>query len=274
MVITDTLGAATATGLPEPVAFRCESVWRHARPLLDMLRGEYGHLRLDRLAGTYGWCLRYDQLDKRAALGIDTLGELIDLFEAGDERPLPYLMHLSVNRNLLRLAPFFRHPPEFEPNWVTAPILDRLGGPEIFIGQRGTGFGPVHIDHAAVHVGFYQIRGKKKFLLFPPEDAPYLYTYRGAQFPWQMRNSRVRGVDDDSLRRFPMLANTHPREVTLSAGEALFLPANWWHTTFNLTDSVGYSVRIINRSNALRTVTEYALGIPRLLHKVLFGRLP
>jgi hypothetical protein len=251
-----------------PRVFGGATVWNHSRPFLEVLRSEYGHLDFATLRGTYGWCIKYDQLDKFNALGVSRLDEFLDLFETGSELPLPYLMHLSVNRSLRRLRRHFRSPPEFRPNWADHPWLDRLWGPEVFIGQRGTGFGPVHIDHVAVHVGFCQLQGEKRFLLFPPEDGPNLYRYRGAQFPWQLRNSKIRGFDAATLERFPLLKRTHPVSLVLRAGECLFLPANWWHTTLNLADSVSYSIRIVNHTNALRTLGEHARGIPRALGRL------
>lgn len=251
--------------LDAPTRFQCDSVWRHPRPLLDVLASEHGHLPLDELAGTYGWCIRYSQQTRRELLGLKTLGDLIELFKQGTTLPLPYLMHLSIHRNLAALRRYFVDPPQFRPNWVSSPLLDRIGGPELFIGQRGTGFGPLHIDHVGVHVGFYQLSGTKRFLLFPPEDGQYLYRYPGAEFPWQMRNSRICGFEEGNCERYPRLQNARPREITLNAGEALFLPANWWHTTLNETDSVSYSVRIVNRTNVLSTLGEYTRGVPRAL---------
>lgn len=257
--------------LDAPTRFTCDSVWRHERPLLDVLAEEYGHMRLDQLLGSYGWCIKYSQESKRAALGIQTLGELLELFERGSELPLPYLMHLSINRTLSKLRECFVDPPQFRPNWASMPWADRIGGPELFVGQKGTGFGPIHIDHVAVHVGFFQVSGEKRFLLFPPEDGQYLYRYPGAQFPWQLRNSRICGFDGDARDRFPLLRNASPREITLRAGEALFMPANWWHTTLNVTDSVSYSVRIVNRTNALAMLGEYAKGVPRAIRRLAAG---
>jgi len=266
--------AASPALLQAPTKFRCASVWQHERPLLEVLTEEYGVLSLRDLAGTYGWCIRYSQQHKSDALGIETLGELLELFRQGSEQALPYLMHLSIHRNLPRLRQYFVDPPQFRPNWAAAKWADRIGGPELFVGQQGTGFGPVHIDHVGVHVGFYQLAGEKRFLLFPPEDGQYLYRYPGAEFPWQMRNSQVRGFDAGIHERFPLLRHAHPREITLRAGEALFLPANWWHTTLNLTDSVSYSVRIVNRSNALSTLAEYARGVPRAVSRLLPAKGP
>jgi hypothetical protein len=255
--------------LQAPTKFRCASVWQHDRPLLDVLTEEYGVIALRDLVGTYGWCIRYSQQHKSDALGIETLGELLELFRQGTDQALPYLMHLSLHRNLPRLRQYFVDPPQFKPNWASSSWADRIGGPELFVGQQGTGFGPIHIDHVGVHVGFYQLSGEKRFLLFPPDDGKYLYRYPGAEFPWQLRNSRVHGFDEGVHEQYPLLRHAHPREISLRAGEALFLPANWWHTTLNVTDSVSYSVRIVNKSNALSTLAEYARGVPRAVSRLL-----
>lgn len=251
-----------------PLVFDHAGLWPHATPLVETLAAEYGDLPFATLQGSYGWVLRHDQPRGREMRGVRTLRDYLRLFRQANPPPLPYLMHLSVNRHLPGLRERLVLPAGFRPNWANLPGLDRLCGPEFFIGQAGTGFGPVHLDHVAVHVGFVQIEGTKQFLLFPPEDGPLLYRYPGAQFPWQLRNSRVCGCDPQDLARFPLLQRAHPQSVLLRAGQALFLPANWWHTTLNLSDSVSYSIRIVNHTNALKTLGEYARGIPRLLQRV------
>ncbi len=251
-----------------PWIFEYSGLWPHPVSLVDALSATYGHLEFARLQGSYGWVIRNDQAKNREALGISTLGDYLRLFRQPNGPKLPYLMHLSVNRHLRRLRSHFVLPPEFTPNWADLPGLDRISGPELFIGQRGTGFGPVHVDHVAVHVGFIQLEGEKEFLLFPPEDGPYLYRYGGAQFPWQLRNSAVYNLKPAALDRFPLLRRTHPVSLVLKAGQALFMPANWWHTTMNHSNTVSYSIRIVNHTNVLRTVAEYAAGLPRLVSRL------
>jgi len=245
-----------------PVVFDCPSPWRLTRPMLATLQSEYGHLRCEDMGGSYGWAIRYSARHAFRSLGIRTLGQYIELFRRGDRR-LPYLRHISVHRDLPAMRRHFVPPPQFRPNWVEGPAWDRLGGPELFIGQAGTGFGPLHIDHASVHVGFYQFQGEKRFLLIPPEDGRYLYRTRGAQFPYQLRNSPISGFDAEAADRYPMLRQARATTVVLRAGQGRFLPANWWHTTLNQSDSVSYSIRIVNRTNAARTLGDYALGAPR-----------
>lgn len=252
-----------------PRVFDSAPLWTHPQPLLAFLRERYGALRLHGLEGSYGWVLKYDQMPKARATGIETLGDFLDAFGRAAPGTLPYLMHLSLQRALPELLPHFAQPPGFTPNWVTAPWLDRLAGPELFLGQAGSGFGPIHQDHASVHVGFWQVQGEKQFILFPPEDGRWLYRYSGAQFPYECRNSRVHARSWRDFERFPLLRYAHPKRLVLRAGQCLFLPANWWHSTINLTDSVSYSIRIVNGTNAVRTLGAYAFGVTRAVLRAL-----
>jgi len=246
-----------------PLVFDFAQLWQHDLPLFDTLRRHYGQRPLDSFGGSYGWSVRYRQVEDYEALKMTRLGEYLDAFEAGEIK-LPYLRHLSVNRAMPELRRYIRHPKQFGVNWAAHPRLDRLSGPEFFIGQQGTMFGHVHQDQVSVHVGFVQLQGEKEFVVFPPEDAQYLDIFPGRKFPYQLRNSRVQYIDLDNYQRFPLLRYAHPQRIRLLAGQALLLPADWWHTTRNISDSVSYSVRIVNATNIGRTITRHLEGIPRL----------
>ncbi len=259
-----------ARPLEQPLVFDYTGLWQHTLPMLDMLRARYGHLPVDQLGGSYGWSVRHTQSAAYERLQINTLAEYIDAFRSGGVK-LPYLRHLSLNRGLPALRPHIKDPAEFRPNWVDFKWLDRLGGPELFIGQRGTGFGWLHQDHASVHVGFVQLQGEKEFVLFPPTDGPNLYHTAGQQFPYQQRNSWLKFHDLENDTKYPLLRHTNPRRLVLKAGQALLMPADWWHTTLNLSDSVSYSIRIVNRTNIGRVIGQHLQGVGRLARKVLSG---
>jgi len=252
---------------PAPATFRCDNFWTGDAPLCRTLADLYGSRPLDSFGGSYGWSVRYRQVEDYEKIGISTLSEYLTAFESGNT-PLPYLRHLSVNRAMPALRGMLKLPQAFKPNWANHPLLDRVSGPELFIGQSGTSFGNLHQDQVCVHVGFVQLQGTKEFIVAPPEDAPLLDTFEGREFPWQERNSRLRysdlvDTDTGAIKSSP----ARIQRITLSAGEALLLPANWWHTTLNLTDSISYSIRIVNGSNALDSAAAYLSGIPKLFTK-------
>jgi hypothetical protein len=246
-----------------PLAFRAASVWRHPDPFITAVRDRYGHLPLTSLGGTYSWTIRPANRAQFERAGLTTLGEYLDRFESGDPRPLPYLAHVSMHRNLLALKPYLVAPAGFGPNWVDHPRLDRYSGPEIYIGRKGSYFAGLHVDHCAVHVGFVQLSGRKRFTAFPPEDGRYLYTWRGVQFPYQRRNSAVRLFQPDWRERWPEACKARATVIDLGPGEGLVLPANWWHVTEVLEDGVTWNVRIVNHTNIGRFAGEQLLGIPR-----------
>eukprot|EP00939_MAST-03C_sp_MAST-3C-sp1_P003183 g3183.t1 len=85
---------------------------------------------------------------------------------------------------------------------------------------------PLHYD--VTHNFYVQIRGRKRFVLFPPKDWRKLYLYprvhpssRSSQIASQFPN-----VD---LERFPLFKDAQPYEVVLEAGDVLVIPAYWFH---------------------------------------------
>lgn len=72
-----------------------------------------------------------------------------------------------------------------------------------------------------------QIRGNKQWILFPPDNTNYLYPTR---IPYE-ESSVYSSVDfnNPDTNRFPQLTRASPYVVTLSPGDALFVPRHWWH---------------------------------------------
>jgi len=77
-----------------------------------------------------------------------------------------------------------------------------------------------------------QIIGKKEFIIFAPEQHPYLYPeFIHAQL-WASR------VDPDlaDFERFPKLKSARGFRGQLSPGDVLFIPKFWWHA-FSATEA-------------------------------------
>jgi hypothetical protein len=97
---------------------------------------------------------------------------------------------------------------------------------------------PGHITEThrdANHNLLAQVIGKKKLTLFSPVFAHALYSHHP-----RSRLSRYSRLDMDhpDFHRFPQARELTPTEVTLNAGEALFLPVYWWHRVQTLEPSV------------------------------------
>jgi hypothetical protein len=113
---------------------------------------------------------------------------------------------------------------------------------------------------------FYVLSGEKVFTVCPPADAPFLYerecpagifcsTRDGGWRVQQQQDmqdddqsppAKVRWIaanvqnknNDQHLLDFPLLAYTHPITITVREGEMLYLPALWFHSVTQTTETV------------------------------------
>jgi len=86
----------------------------------------------------------------------------------------------------------------------------------------------LHYDNNGCHNLNAQIRGAKRFWLFPPAALDGLYPYELDASPPAHNCSRV-DLRQPDLRRFPLFARMRALEGELLEGELLFLPAFWFH---------------------------------------------
>ncbi|XP_053421470.1 HSPB1-associated protein 1 isoform X2 [Nycticebus coucang] len=95
----------------------------------------------------------------------------------------------------------------------------------LWIGSLGS-HTPCHLDSYGCNLVF-QVQGRKRWHLFPPEDTPLLYPTR---IPYEESSvfSKINVVNPD-LKRFPEFRKAQRHTVTLSPGQVLFVPRHWWH---------------------------------------------
>ncbi|XP_058411905.1 HSPB1-associated protein 1 [Diceros bicornis minor] len=95
----------------------------------------------------------------------------------------------------------------------------------LWIGSMGA-HTPCHLDSYGCNLVF-QVQGRKRWHLFPPEDTPFLYPTR---IPYEESSvfSKVNVVNPD-LKRFPQFQKARRHMVTLNPGQVLFVPRHWWH---------------------------------------------
>ncbi|GAB4183287.1 MAG: hypothetical protein Tsb002_05340 [Wenzhouxiangellaceae bacterium] len=91
----------------------------------------------------------------------------------------------------------------------------------MFFGCAGS-VTPIHIDIDMSHVFHVQVYGRKRCLLFSPEQNTNLYRH-----PFTVR-SYVDPANPD-YQRYPRLQQAEGYEVVLEAGDMLFIPSGWWH---------------------------------------------
>lgn len=125
-----------------------------------------------------------------------------------------------------------------------------VGGCTLWVGPAGTRT-PLH--HDSTNILFCQIVGRKRFWLIPPWEGSLLDDADGyyARFdPAAPRDTWP-----------PEHADAVLHEFVLEAGEALFLPAGWWHQVDALDPSISFSLLCFRRPNAF---DDYAPGKVRV----------
>jgi Cupin-like domain len=123
----------------------------------------------------------------------------------------------------------------------------------IYIGSAGS-LSPLHRDYWNTHGYLAQIRGRKRAILFSPEDSDFLYS--GKVDPEQ---------PDFGL--FPLFERATAYECIIEPGETLLMPADWWHYVRGLEKSITVSHNFFNESN----FTEHMIRILRNLPTLVEG---
>ncbi|MGE0759473.1 MAG: cupin-like domain-containing protein [Pirellulaceae bacterium] len=95
----------------------------------------------------------------------------------------------------------------------------------MWFGQHGA---TTCLHYDRMHNLMAMVRGRKRFLIFAPEDLPYLYHCDLQAYGPSVYFSLVDPEHPDE-ERFPEFRNATPLEVELNAGDMLYLPAFWWH---------------------------------------------
>jgi hypothetical protein len=147
-----------------------------------------------------------------------SLAEYLELIEQHGAGLPPYL----GNQVLPELTALCQWPAYFQ----------KWDKPRIWLGPAGT-VTPLHCDYDDNL--FAQVWGQKRFLLYPPHHAEFLYL--------QQANPALSGSpfdpDAPDYAAFPLARQARQMECVVQAGEMLFLPAGWFHhvraETFSLS---------------------------------------
>jgi hypothetical protein len=107
------------------------------------------------------------------------------------------------------------------------------GAVSLWLGPRGT-VTPLH--HDTTNILFHQIHGRKEIALVAPWERAVLEGARGFY-----AGTTIAKLEK---RRTPV------HRVVLRAGDALFLPAGWWHEVRSLDVSISLSLLAFRRPNA------------------------
>ncbi|OKH43165.1 hypothetical protein NIES2101_31185 [Calothrix sp. HK-06] len=103
-----------------------------------------------------------------------------------------------------------------------------------FSNQKSTSTSYLHFDE--VHNIFVQIRGQKRFLLYPPSN--YLSFYPFLEDNRQTSTMSKVNPDKANMESFPNFPWQDKIEIILEAGDILYLPPFWWHHVTSVSENI------------------------------------
>jgi Cupin-like domain len=163
------------------------------------------------------------------------------------------------------------------PSWLPTRdyVFPRYAGPVdaaqaafpakgIFICGSG-GRTRLHVDPWASDACLCQATGSKRFIMFPPEAGPLLSDREGT----------VVDLDRADDRRFPRWREAVPvLDEVLTPGDAIYIPAGWYHTAIAMTDSVSVTWNFVHRVHEERFRAFLAGGSQDPVVSYFLARIP
>ena len=194
--------------------WRATSMWT-----FEHFKSHYGatSVEVHRLrAGNYD----PDQVEQMA------LGKFIDKILANDPEPCPYYVRddWKIFLTHKELLADYRIPDYFFDWFSFLPGFMRLIYPRIFIGPKGA-VTPLHDDVWGTHAWLAELQGRKRWILFSPDQQKLLYDYK------------VQPAKPD-LERFPLFRKAKPLEATIGPGDIIFVPGGWPHYVVSLDPTI------------------------------------
>ena len=187
---------------------------------IDKLKKKYGQLEVPVVTPNYS-------KPGKGYMAADmsmSFGEYLTIMERGQ---MPYRIFLWN---------IFKHAPEMVNDFELPTIMDGFfkDFPFMFFGGKGS-VTPMHYDIDMSHVFLNQLHGRKRVVLFSPEQSKNLYHH-----PYTVAS--YVDINQPDYKKFPALANVSGYEVTLNPGETIFIPSGFWHY-IEYTDG-GYSIAL------------------------------
>lgn len=172
-------------------------------------------------------------------------GDFVDAVLASTpDNPAPYLRNVGVEPDFTELIPDLQPGLGYtRANWRFLPFLpqwyfeNKATFCQFFLTGHGRGFPFMHVDYPPMHTFSALAYGCKEWLVYGPDQTPYLYSGEGEEAGWPV----VSGVEnpfDADLDKYPQFARARGGRVKQEAGDVLFMPCGWWHTTRSHTPTI------------------------------------
>ncbi len=165
------------------------------------------------------------------------ISEFVDMIENNGDSNDYYMTANNTQQNIDAIKPAFEDIGDFGEGYRNL-IDDPAFSTFFWMGPKGV-FTPLH--HDLTNNMLVQVYGTKKVTLIPAWQVPFLYNdlhvYSEVDFP------------NFDLKKHPLMEHVTPVEVTIEAGDALFIPIAWWHCVNGLEKSISISFTNFNAPN-------------------------
>ena len=149
------------------------------------------------------------------------------------ETEVYYLRSLGNDSRGREVANFSQHYPELSNDFLVPKFLDEdsIFSSVLRVASKGVQLW-THYD--VMDNLLVQIKGRKRAVLYSPEDVTYLYM--------DGDKSRVVNIDQPDLTVYPEFSKAIGYESIMEPGDILFIPALWFHNMTSLDFSVAVNV--------------------------------
>jgi len=188
----------------------------------------------------------------------DTYIDNIKLFEwqlrsgeASEEQKPAYLHDLPLTSILPDAKSDLENfPSDYFPAWYGAEWWQFA---QIFIGPIHS-ITPLHFDCLLTHNLFFQIKGRKRFILIAAKDLKYCYPHH-----WRWCDVDVEAPD---YEHHPLYRKAKPTAIIVEPGDGLYLPPGTLHHVRSLDCALSFNVDWHTRGSALKGVLGCLRGMP------------
>ncbi|MCI5081300.1 MAG: cupin-like domain-containing protein [Saprospiraceae bacterium] len=187
---------------------------------IDFFKETYGHLEVPLYSNNVSNPGKNYMVPEKVV----PLREYLDILESGPTDLRMFLFNI------------FRHAPELCDDFSLPTIMDGFikDYPFMFFGGEGSKVA-LHYDIDLSHVFLNQFHGRKRVVLFAPEQSRNIYHH-----PFTVAS--YIDVNNPDYQKYPALKNVTGYECTIHPGETVFMPSGYWHY-IEYTDG-GYSISL------------------------------
>ncbi len=218
----------------------------------EFFKSEYGELQVPVYSSNYS-------KPGKTYMSADKKMKLRDFIETLEQGPTDLRMFLFN---------IFKHAPElcddFEKLDIMPGFIDSF--PFMFFGGEGSKVA-LHFDIDLSHIFLNQIFGRKRVILFDPDQTVNIYRH-----PYTVAS--YIDVNNPDYEEFPALKKVKGYECMLYPGETLFMPSGYWHyieyTDFGYSISLRANESMMRRARGIYNIATHFLvdkGMNKLMGK-------